>query len=90
MLAALFKEADDKAVLSVKGRTGGECHIVSASMLDQEEEEEEQTVFNTGDLSEMSTHLNVQMCRHVVSHHSSKWFTAADKQQSEAEMCCPA
>lgn len=67
--------------------SGAECHIVSASMLDQEEV---QTVFNMGDLSEMSTHLNVQMCRHVVSHHSSKWFKAADKQQSEAEVCCPA
>lgn len=48
-------------VVSVKGRTGAGCHIVSTSMLDQEEEEEEevQIVFNMKDLSEMSTHLDV-------------------------------
>lgn len=46
-------------VLSVKGRRGAGCHIVSASMLDQEEEEEVQMVFKMEDLSEMSTHLEV-------------------------------
>lgn len=80
------RRKDGGAADLFKSLTGAECHSVLASMLDQEEEA--QAPFNTGHLSEMSTHLNskrVVTSPHITAANGSKLLTnSRDAEAPEA------